>query len=179
MPELETISEAKDIGIKDHPYNKYIWLKCPDCSKERWVRLRMAKRRKTRGLCRECSNTRRSRQGNYRWQGGRYKDKMGYTHIKLNKNDEFFAMANSRGDVLEHRLVMAKHLGRCLQSWEIVHHKNGIKDDNRYPENLQLLPSGGEHQVSIQFTRLYNKLIKRIHSLEDENQRLTLLLGGN
>lgn len=69
---------------------------------------------------------------NPNWKGGWRKRSDGYvvvftpSHPYANKNV-----------VLEHRLVMEKKLGRYLKPNEIVHHKNGVKSDNRL-SNLEL-----------------------------------------
>jgi len=69
-------------------------------------------------------------------------------------------MSMNKYRILEHRLIMAKSLGRPLISSEVVHHLNGIKTDNRI-ENLGLV-NRKEHSHNT-FVKL---LQKRIIELE-------------
>ena len=80
--------------------------------------------------------------GKYLPAGGRVTDKDGYILIKANDHPH----ANSGGYVREHRLVMEEQLGRYLLPEEVVHHINGIKDDNRL-ENLGLYASNAAHKA--------------------------------
>ena len=73
--------------------------------------------------------------------GGRTTDPDGYVLLKANGHPH----ANSNGYVREHRLVMDQELGRYLRPEEVVHHINGIKNDNR-PENLQPYESNSAHK---------------------------------
>lgn len=77
---------------------------------------------------------------NYFWAGGKYISR-GYVLIW----QPHHPLANNKGYVYEHRLVMESKIGRFLKKEERVHHINEIKDDNRI-ENLTLFANEPEHQ---------------------------------
>ena len=85
------------------------------------------------------------------WKGGKYKSKEGYVLIY---NPNYRKLSEKY--LLEHRLKMEKKLGRKLHDAENVHHKNGIRDDNRM-SNLELWvssqPSGQRAQDLVKFAR--------------------------
>ena len=72
------------------------------------------------------------RENNPNWGGG------------LTRSNGYILESRDGVRRFQHRLVAEKMLGRPLTGKEVVHHKNGIRDDNR-PENLQVLPSNAAH----------------------------------
>ena len=143
MPNLGDIKYSEELGKKVSHGKKgfrFIWWECRVCKRQYWKREFDIKRSATKGLCIRCC---RKESLSKNWRGGRCRIKQGYILILLKPENPFFPMAKSGGDndhryIFEHRLVVAQHLGRCLRKEEIVHHLNGIRDDNRY-ENLALV----------------------------------------
>lgn len=151
------IANAKEIGYAGTA--KYIWDACPDCGKERWVMFPQRGKR-----CRRCSNPARGRSMDKHplWRGGTSSSGK-YKLVKLAYNNPYYPMANKRGYVFEHRLILAKHLGRCLKPWEIVHHKNHNPQDNTL-ENLYLMLLDEHNALTI--------LERRVKALEEEVKQL-------
>ncbi len=69
---------------------------------------------------------------NTNWKGGKYY-RGGYVYIYAPHHPR-----NKKGYMQEHVLVVEATVNRYLNKHEVVHHINGVKDDNR-PENLELL----------------------------------------
>lgn len=114
-PVIGEMRKGIDLGRNDL-YRQFIWSACLDCGKERWL----TKYKVSPTRCRSCSARLRAQEiaaqglrgaAHHLWKGGRCTLPRGYIQIALQSNDFFYPMTNQRGYVLEHRLVMAKHLG--------------------------------------------------------------------
>ncbi len=84
-------------------------------------------------------------EGHHSWHGGRIVSEDGYVLVLVRPDDPFYPMAqikaagvNGARYCLEHRLVMAKHLGRLLSEDETVHHIDDRDRQNNDISNLQL-----------------------------------------
>jgi len=149
------IRRCRDVGLKGS--YRVIGVTCVDCGKARWTMLGRGKRALP-VRCSPCQGARthlKASAGNLgkkrpwqserqrgarnpMWKGGiRRRELNGYIQVTCDADDPLQCMTGSNGYVLEHRLVMARALGRPLNRWEQVHHLNGIRHDNRL-ENLEL-----------------------------------------
>jgi transposase-like protein len=80
---------------------------------------------------------RRSGETHHSWQGGRVVREDGYVQVRVTDADRHLADPVRNGYMLEHRLVMARMLGRRLLPGETVHHIDNDRQHND-PGNLQL-----------------------------------------
>jgi uncharacterized protein with PIN domain len=85
------------------------------------------------------------------WKGGlTYRNRKGayanqpikYVRCPL----DYLSMARKDGYVMEHRIVVARAMGRVLQRTEVVHHINHDATDNRL-ENLMLFATNAQHKA--------------------------------
>ena len=126
-------------------------------------------------LCRACSVDHPPSGPNHiEWKGGRTVRQDGYIAITFSALSPdaqrlFASMVygnrNCTGKVMEHRLQMARHLGRPLERNEHVHHLNGNKQDNRI-ENLQLVSPSQHAELELVIARAE---IARLKAILDEN----------
>lgn len=113
-----------------------VLINCLYCGKEKYIwpsRIKIGKGKFCSTRCGKMGNN------NSSWKGG-FKHIQGYKYI-LNKNHPHATM---KGYVKEHHLVVEKKIGRFLLKGEVIHHINGIRNDNRI-ENLQLCKNQREH----------------------------------
>ena len=109
------------------------------------------------------------------WKGGRFLTSKGYVMLSisgLSEADRVLAipmLTKNRDYVPEHRLVMARKLGRPLTRQEIPHHKNGIKGDNRL-RNLEM-EDNATHKMT------HQAIVRELRRLRRENEALKLQLS--
>jgi len=138
------VKRGLEIGYSDNYKRAYV--ACNKCGKPRWVRI--VKGMLTNPRCHHCAvrETKHRGKNHYNWNGGKYKNSYGYILVTILPNSLYYPMAKRPNGhrlsyILEHRLIMAQSLRRCLHPWEHIHHKNGYRDDNRL-ENLELVQNG-------------------------------------
>jgi hypothetical protein len=110
--------------------------KCPRCRSNAPERYDLCacgeRKRKASAACTSCAKFTGTNNGN--WKGGKTRHKKGYVMVWAPNHPR---ATPSCKYVFEHILVMEDHLGRHLLPDENVHHRYGVKDDNRI-ENLEL-----------------------------------------
>jgi hypothetical protein len=164
MPQIGEIKSGRELGMKDKKH-KWIWWPCEVCGTTRWTSVRhgqpvypKCENCGSKGHLTEISARYREIHGNQRVPleilrssgletrmrniGKKYTTEYGYVHVHAPLHP--FCARNRC--IREHRLVMEKFLGRYLLPEEVVHHINGIKNDNRL-ENLLLLPNKSAHSA--------------------------------
>jgi len=169
IPKEGDIIRGKELNKKDRLYQ---WVVCPDCNIGRWVIKSTVSLYKK---CYECGNRTKKTyigEASSQWKGGRFISRQGYVYVIVRKSSPYYPMANHIGYVAEHRLIIARKLKRCLERWEVIHHKHTRfpagsredKQDNR-PENLELIPTRHTHNTITILERQVSELRQQVAGL--------------
>jgi len=150
---ITEIKKASEVGKSGH--SSYAWFLCPACFEGRWVATHAIDRPEFTGFCQQCAHKYlRLGDKNPSWSGGRIYSGAGYVLVKARDHPK----ANSHGYYWEHILVWEKAHNQLLPQGWLVHHLNGIKDDNRL-ENLVAMPKRAHANLAEPYQ-------KRIRELE-------------
>lgn len=153
------IKTGGELGMK-YKEQRYIYEKCPNCGNLRWVQIQSSGKYPK---CHKCMNKGKFENKSGRWNGGRKINRQGYIEVRLLPNDPYIAMAKKSRYVCEHRLVVARALGRCLEKYEIIHHKDSNPSNNNL-DNLELI-SDGKHNTMVE--KVIKQKDRRILELEN------------
>lgn len=182
MPKAGEVRRGREIGRDNRPTSKFTWSVCPSCQRGKWLDYYYVLHYKKGSSCLSCTAKEKgfakkignvSGMNHPSWKGGRQVQPSGYVIVWLSPDNPFYQMATKKGYVMEHRLIVAERLGRCLLRAEKVHHINGIRDDNR-DENLKLV-SQRDHSVYTHLCRNC-ELRKEIRLLRWQVKELTAAL---
>lgn len=151
-----------------------LFMDCPICGKPMRKARSLVLRAKLPVTCSlPCRSAMMSRQRNHRYAGGIWTDtRSGYRKVNttyLPAEDLALLPSPPPREVLEHRLVVARQIGRPLRRTEMVHHINGVKTDNR-PENLHLTDWASH-------SREHRLIERELTQLRAENARLRAALA--
>lgn len=171
--EFGTVIHWSQIVYKTNPHHlrqtlRFVPITCR-CGEVTELDVNVLRRMKYRGCCLKCAAHFYAVRGSKHsdWKGGSYITPEGYRHINIgaltaDELSKYGSMVQTRRPYIpEHRLVVARSLGRPLERDEHVHHINGNKLDNRI-ENLQLVTPSGHAAVELVKAR---EEIKRLRAL--------------
>ena len=161
---------SEGYSVDESNKHQSAWVTCGKCNRKRFIFITRKVRKKMNPMY--CSFCAHPHFKTPTYKGG--KTKTGGYILRLAlllSQDEINliqSMINKDGYILEHRLNMALHLRRPLETYEIVHHLNGVKDDNRI-ENLKLVNLHTHRAEEEKTIDIYKNEIKRLQDLLTQN----------
>ena len=173
--ESDPMKAARIAASRKREREGVLFMDCPVCGTPMRKARSVVARAKMPVTCsRSCRSKQMTRERNHRWNGGAWTEgRSGYRVVSvahLSPEDQALLPRPLPREYLEHRLVMARKVGRPLTSDEMVHHINGVKDDNR-AENLHLTDWAGH-------SREHRLIERELTQLRAENARLRAALAA-